>query len=114
MTSLSTKQVLQALVVLHLDYCPGIWSIATKRDIVKLQLAQNRAAPLALKCTRRANINNMHVKLSWLQIEKRLTASLLVFLRGIDLLKVPIGLFKRLAHPCIPHKTCHEVFSQSS
>ena len=53
-------------------------------DIGKLQLAQNRAARLALKCTQRANINDMHVNLSWLKVEERLTASLLVIVRGID------------------------------
>jgi hypothetical protein len=30
--SLSTKQVLQTLVLSHLDYCPVIWSSSTKTD----------------------------------------------------------------------------------
>jgi hypothetical protein len=54
LTTLSTRQVLQALVLSHLDYCSVVWSVATKRDLGKLQLAQNRAARLALKSTRRA------------------------------------------------------------
>jgi hypothetical protein len=90
LTRLSTKQVLQVV-----DYCPVIWSSSTKRDICKLQLAQNRAARLALKCTQRANINDM------LKVEKRLTAFLLVFVRGMDMLEVLRCLFK-LRHPCIP------------
>ena len=61
LTTLSTRQVLQAIVLSHLDYCSVVWSGATKRDLGKLQLAQNRAAWLALGCTQRANINNMHV-----------------------------------------------------
>ena len=32
-----------------------------------MQLVQNRAARLALGCTQRANINNMHVNLSWMK-----------------------------------------------
>ena len=32
LTSLSTKQVLQALVLSHLDYCSVVWSGATKKD----------------------------------------------------------------------------------
>jgi hypothetical protein len=60
-------------------------------------MAQNRAARLAHKCTRRANINDIHVNLSWLKVEERLTASLLVFVRGIYMLKPLSGLFKRLA-----------------
>jgi hypothetical protein len=30
-----TKQVLQALVLSYLDYCPAIWSGAAKKDIKK-------------------------------------------------------------------------------
>ena len=44
LTSLSTRQAIQALVLSHLDYCPLMWTSATKRNIGTLQLAQNRAA----------------------------------------------------------------------
>ena len=87
LTALSTRQIPQALVLSHLDYCSVMRSGATKRYLGKLQLAQNRAARLALGCTQRANINNIHVNLSWLKVEERLTSSLLVFLRGFDMLK---------------------------
>ena len=103
LTTLSTRQVLQAIVLLHLDYCSVVWSGATKRNLGKLQLAQNRAARLALVCTQRANINNMHVNLSWLKVEERLTSSLLVFVRGIDMLNTPSCLFKLLAHSSDTH-----------
>ena len=65
---------------------PGLlWSgHATKRDLGKLQMAQDRAARLAFGCTQRANINNKHVNLSRLKVAERLTSSLLVFVRGID------------------------------
>ena len=42
----STRQVLQALVLSHLDYCSVVWSGATKKDLGKLLLAQNRATRL--------------------------------------------------------------------
>ena len=68
LTTLSTRQVLQALVLSYLDYCSIPWSGATKKkDLGKCQLVQNRAARLALGCTQRANINYMHVNLSWLR-----------------------------------------------
>jgi hypothetical protein len=86
LTTLSTRQVLQALVLSHLDYCSVVCSDYTKRDLGKLQLALNRAARLALRCTQRANMNNMHFHLSWLKVEERLTSSLHGFLRGIDML----------------------------
>ena len=36
LTPHSTKQVLQALVLSYLDYCPVIWSSAAKKDLVNL------------------------------------------------------------------------------
>ena len=63
---LSTRQVLKDLVLPHLDYCSVVWSGAIKRDLDKLQLAPNRAAHLALRCTQRSNINN--VNRSWLKV----------------------------------------------
>ena len=59
LTALSTRQVLEALVLSHLDYSSVMLSGATKRDLGTLQLTQNRAARLALGCTQSANINNM-------------------------------------------------------
>ena len=87
----------------HLDYCSVVWSGATKRDLGKLQLAQNRAALPALKNTRGANINDINVNLSWLKVEERLTSSLLVFVKAVNKLNVPSCLFKILAHSSDTH-----------
>ena len=92
LTTLSTRQVQQALVLSHLDYCSFVWLRATKRDLVKLQLAQNRA-----------NINNMQVHLSCLKEEEKLTSSLLVFVRSVDMLNAPKCLFKLLTHSLDTH-----------
>jgi hypothetical protein len=73
---------LQALVLSHQDYCSVLWSGATKRDLGKYKLAQNRAARLALGCKQRAKMNNKHVSLYWLKVKERSTSSLLVFVRG--------------------------------
>ena len=82
LTPHSKKQVLQALVLSNLDYCPVVWSSVARKDLVKLQLAQNRVARFALNCNQRADINTMHASLSWLRVEERLTASLL-FIRKV-------------------------------
>jgi hypothetical protein len=107
----STKQVLQALVLSYRDYCPVIWSSAAKKDLVKLQLAQNRVARLALHCNQRANINTMHSSLYCLKVEERLTASLLVFIRNIDVLEITSCLHSQFTHSTdthLPHQTCHQ------
>jgi hypothetical protein len=101
--TLSTRQVLQALVLSHLDYCSVMWSDARKKDLGKLQLAQNRAAQLVFGCSQRANIKHMHVNLSWLKVEERLTSWLLLFMRGIDMLNAPGCLSKLLAHSSDTH-----------
>jgi hypothetical protein len=61
LTPHSKKQVPQALVLYDLNYCPVLWSSAARKDLVKLQLAQNR---VARHCNQRANINTMHASLS--------------------------------------------------
>jgi hypothetical protein len=110
----STKQVLQVLVLSYLDYCPVIWSSAAK-DLVKLQLAQNRVAGFALHCSQKANINTMHDSLSWLRVEERLTALRLVFIRNMNVLEIPNCLHSQLTystHTLTPPDMPPGVFSQ--
>jgi hypothetical protein len=45
----------------------------------------------------------MHVNLSLLKVEERLTSSLLVFVRTVDKLNAPSCLFKLLAHSSGTH-----------
>jgi hypothetical protein len=66
-------------------------------------LVQNKAACITPRCTWRDSVSDIHVSLSWLKVEERSTASLLVFVRGIDVLKVLNGLFKQLAHSTDTH-----------
>jgi hypothetical protein len=59
----------------------------------------------------------MHEKLSWLKVEERLTSSILLFMRGIDMLIAPSCLSK-LLHTVwtlmdIPQDMPQEVSSQS-
>lgn len=91
-----TKQVLQTLVLSHLDYCSVVWSGTTKTNLQKLQRVQNRAARLALKCTQRANTDVLHNQLSWLKVDKRLKVSLLSFIKHINTFSKPDSLFERL------------------
>ena len=91
-----SKQVLQTLVLSQLDYCSVVWSGTTKTNLGKLQRVQNRAARLALKCTSRTNVKNMHDRLFWLKVDERLKASLLSFIKKINTLKTPDCLFRQL------------------
>ena len=92
------NQVIQSLVLSQLDYCPSIWSKAAKKDLNKLQIAQNKAARLALHCSIRTNVQAMHKKLSWLTVKSRLKTSLLTFFRNVMYEKKPLHLSKQIVH----------------
>ena len=111
LTTLSTRQVLQALVLSHLDYCSVVWSGDTKRNLRKLQLPQNRAARLALGCTQRTNINDMHVNLYWLKVEEIDFITTFIYERYWHVECTELSVWttgRQLGHPCIPQKTCHK------
>jgi hypothetical protein len=95
LTSSLMGQVIQSLVFCHLHYCPIIWSAATKSDLNKLQLVQNRAARLVLKCSLRANVLFMHSRLSWLSVKQKLHSSLIMFFRTIILNQSPDYFYKQ-------------------
>ena len=103
LTPHSKKQVLQALVLSNPDFCPVMWSSAARKYLVKLQLAQNSAARFALHYSQRADINAMLASLSWPRVEERLTASLFIFIRNINVLKITNCLHSKLTHSSETH-----------
>ena len=110
LTPHSKKQVLQALDLSNLDYCPVVWSSAARKDL----LAQNRAARFALNHIQMADINTMHASLSWLRVEERLTASFLIFIRIVNVeIVCVVNLHTALTHTLIPPDMPPGVFSQS-
>ena len=53
------RQIVQSLVLCHLDYCSTVWSSAASGDLSKIQVVQNKAARLVLNCPLR-NVSRMH------------------------------------------------------
>ena len=51
----TVKQVTQALILSNLDYCPVVWSNVTKNKLKKLQIVQNKAARIVLRCEYRSD-----------------------------------------------------------
>lgn len=92
----TTKLVTQSLVLSNLDYCPTIWSSASKQELAKLQLTQNRAARLVLHCSVRSSVDGMHARLSWMKVEDRLACSLVLYLKNIHSSQRPFSLFSQL------------------
>lgn len=96
LTGSTVKLVLQSLVLSSLDYCSTIWSSASKQDVDKLQLIQNRAARLALRCSGRSSVEWMHAVLSWMRVDQRLACSLVTFLFNICHIGKPDNLLLQL------------------
>ena len=98
LTPSSVVQVVQALVLSHLDYCPVLWSNADKKDIIKLQVAENKAARLALGYNyySRAPTKPMYERQLWLTVEQKVATSLVSLVRNICTNKKPNCLHRRL------------------
>ena len=98
------KEVIQALVLSNLEYCPVIWSSAAKTQIQKLQIAQNKAARLALHCSKRTHIVDMHRDLSWLSVEKRLQSRVITFFRNVQVDKKPQYFYDQITYTKEKHE----------
>lgn len=72
-------------VLSHHEHCLDIWwrSATNDRKNVKTPLAQNKDTRLALHCSMRTNIPQRERNLSWLSVENRWNASLLIFFRDV-------------------------------
>ena len=104
LTHSTIKLALKSLVLSSLDYCPTIWSSASTKDLCKLQLTQNRAARLALRCSGRSSVEWMHAELSWMRVEQRVACSLVTFMFNIYHTGKPVHLFLQIQ----PTNTRHE------
>ena len=77
----------------HLDHCSIVWSGATKRHFVR---DKEGLCQIAIG-SEQGSMAGPWMYTESIKVEERLTSSLLVFVRGIDMLKAQSGLFKRLA-----------------
>ena len=73
-----------------------------KERLRKIAIVSEQGSTAGPWCIQRGNINDMHVNLSWLKVEERLTLSLIVLVRG-DMLNAPSCLFELLAHSSGTH-----------
>ena len=103
LTKQTIKQVIQALVLSHLDYCSTVWSNTSLGNIRKLQLVQNKAARVALSCGWRTNVIKMHECLSWFEVKNRLLYSLMVFIKNVIRAKTPFIFYQKLSFSTDAH-----------
>uniref|UniRef100_A0A3B3DCY4 Reverse transcriptase domain-containing protein n=1 Tax=Oryzias melastigma TaxID=30732 RepID=A0A3B3DCY4_ORYME len=90
------KMIVESLVLSHLDYCATIWSNTTESNLNKLQIAQNKAARLALNCPFTTSITTMHHQLGWLSVRGRIKYLLINLIHNIIINKRPEILYSNL------------------
>lgn len=106
MPSYLIKQLIQVLVLSHLDYGAVIWSNTTQSNLHKLQVAQNKAACIALNCPYRTSGISMHNQLIWLNVKSKLHYSLVSFIKNIIINKIPQVLYNKLTFFSDEHQYC--------
>ena len=74
----STKSLVQALIISRLDYCNSLYVNLPQRLLQKLQYAQNTAARLIMRKSKRCRITPVLKHLHWLPIASRIKFKLLV------------------------------------
>ncbi len=97
------KDVVQSLVLSHLEYCPMVWSSALEKHLKNLQMVQNRAARLVLHYQFQTNVNDMHRKLSWLPVKVKLHLRLLVYFYKVFKYHTPCFFFEKLVYVGLRH-----------
>ena len=102
LTTISTRQVLQALVLSHLDYCSVVWLSATKENCNWLITGQHG---WPVNVHRELTIICMSISpgSEW----RRYCLYHYLYLWEVECTKPSVWTTgAQLGHPCIPHKTC--------
>ncbi len=71
-----------AFVLSRLDYCNSLYCGMSKSQIARLQLVQNAAARLLLKCCKHEHITPILTSLHWLPVYQRIDFKILFLLPG--------------------------------
>lgn len=103
LTQQNIKQIIQALILSHLDYCSAVWSYTSLGNIRKLQMVQNKAARVALTCGFRTNVKRMYECLSWFDVKNRLLYSLMFFMRNVITTRTPFMFYEKLSFSSDTH-----------
>lgn len=76
----SRVTVYSTIIAPHFQYCNTIFFCFNDYQLKKLQLLQNRAMRIILRCNRLTSINKMLETLNWLSIKERVIFSTMIFL----------------------------------
>lgn len=83
------RTVYNTIIMPHFNYASTILYLVNKSDIARLQLLQNRAMRIILRCNRYTSINTMLMTLNWFNIQEYLEINSLKFIHKIHLKLLP-------------------------
>ena len=72
------ETIIHAFVSSRLDYCNGLFTCLSKKELSRLQYVQNSAARLLIRTNRRAHITPILKSLHWLPVSFRINFKILV------------------------------------
>ena len=72
------ETIIHAFVSSRLDYCNGLFTCLSKKELSRLQYVQNSAARLLTRTNRRAHITPILKSLHWLPVSFRINFKILV------------------------------------
>lgn len=87
----------------HFMYCSTILFLCRNSDIDKLQVQQNKAMRLILKCTRETPIRDMLQKLKWLSVRQLIYFNVLLFIYKMQNNLLPKHLCKNIRYTYEQH-----------
>ena len=73
----SAEIIYTSMIKPHFEYCSTILYLCKDSDIQKLQVLQNRAMRIILKCHKRTHKTEMRNKLNWLSVEQTIMLNVL-------------------------------------
>lgn len=88
--------ITKSLILCHLTYCSEVWSSASRKDLTKLQIAQNKAARLVLGCSIKTSREHMYSSLTWLSLNQRIHVTLGILLHNTLSIRLPEFLFNQI------------------
>lgn len=78
LTTRSAIMVFKAKFLSYINYAMLILTLASKKDIKKLQTLQNNGIRCVFNLPKRCNVDDLHVRLNTLHIERRMQLTVLI------------------------------------
>lgn len=89
--------VYKSIIAPHFEYCASVLYTCTQGDIEKLQLLQNRAMRIILRCNRWTSIGRMLEALCWLNVKQRITYKALTMVFKLKHNMVPVSMTEKIS-----------------